>query len=197
MAKRTLPDFAQTVSVVDQFLKEFQAETDRGTVLIAGAYLDDLLASLLRAFFVDDPKIVNGLITIDGPLGTFATRIDLTYCLGLIRSDQHEDFHTCRKIRNLCAHSHKRISFDEQPIIDLCRNLKQIQIIEQLRDQMSPAEQELLIDRFKTNRQTFVGNIVHLAMGLMVRGVQLKHRIVGKGFEEDSNVKLPFESNGV
>jgi mannitol operon repressor len=133
MAKRTLQDFARTVSVIDQFLKEFQAETDRGTVLIAGAYLDDLLASLLRAFFVDDPKIVNGLITIDGPLGTFATRIDLTYCLGLIRSDQHEDLHTCRKIRNLCAHSHKRISFDEQPIIDLCRNLKQIHLVEQLR----------------------------------------------------------------
>jgi hypothetical protein len=57
MAKRTLPDFAQTASIVDQFLKEFQAETDRGTVLIAGAYLDDLLASLLRAFFVDDPRL--------------------------------------------------------------------------------------------------------------------------------------------
>jgi DNA-binding MltR family transcriptional regulator len=140
---------------------------------------------------------VNGLITIDGPLGTFTTRIDLTYCLGLIRSDQHKDLHTCRKIRNLCAHSHKRISFDEQSVIDLCRNLRQIQIVEQFRDQMSPAEQELLIGRFNTNRQKFVGNIVHLAMGLMVRGVELKHRIVGNGFEEDGSVKLPFESNGV
>lgn len=197
MAKRTLPDFTQTISVVDRFLKEFQSETDRGTILVGGAYLDDLLASLLRAFFVDDPKVVNGLITIDGPLGTFSNRIDLTYCLGLIRSDQYKDLHTCRKIRNLCAHSHSRISFDEQPIIDLCRNLNQIQIIEQFRDQMSSAEQELLIDRFQTNRQKFVGNIVHLAMGLMIRGAQLKHRVVGKGFEGDSSFKLHFESGGV
>lgn len=193
MAKQKGLDFNGVVSLADNFVKEFSSETDRGTALVIGAYLDDLLAGMLRKHFVNDPTVVEDLLGVDRPLGTFSSRIKLSYCLGLIRRDQWKDLDIFRKIRNACGHTHLTVSFDKSPIKDLCRNLQQLKHMEKLRQQMPLDVQFILLNQFQGARQNFIGNALHLAVGLMVRGAQLKHVSPGKGFISDKDAKLPFE----
>lgn len=195
MARQRQVDFDSMVKLAAGFLGEFEAETDRGTTVVAAAYLDDLLAGMLRKYLVDEPKIVDELLDFQGPLGTFSSRISLAYCLGLIRDDQFRDLKTVGKTRNAFAHSHQTLSFDEPPICDFCDNLSQIRLMEQLRDEMSPQQRNLLMDRFKTRRQKFIGNTVHLAVGLMLRGAGLVHAQVGRTVTAEGP-KLPFEASG-
>ncbi|MDB5321342.1 MAG: putative mannitol operon repressor [Phycisphaerales bacterium] len=162
--------------------------------MVGAAYVDDLLAGMLRSYLVDDAKLVDALLESQGPLGTFSSRINLVYALGLIRDDQLADLNTLRKIRNEFAHSHKALSFDVQPICDLCDNLNQIRLMSLLRGQMSAEERDILLDRVKTRRQRFVGNCVHLAVGLMVRGAAIKHREPGRELDSSGST-LPFEGN--
>jgi DNA-binding MltR family transcriptional regulator len=195
MAKHKNRTFDDLASMIVGFGKEFSTESDRGTALVIGAYLDVLLASILRKHCVNDPDVVEELLGVDRPLGTFSSRIKLSYCLGLIRHDQWKDLDTVRKIRNACGHTHENVSFDSSPLRELCHNLQQLKISEELRHKMSPEEQHILIDQFKGNRLKFIGNAVHLAFGLMVRGTQLKHLTVGEGFIRDKEAKLPFEKS--
>lgn len=195
VAKQRQQGFESIVEVVAGFLHEFQAETDRGTTVVASAYLDDLLAGMLRSYFVDEPKVVAELLDFQGPLGTFSSRIGLAYCLGLIRDDQFKDLNTVRKIRNAFAHSHQALSFSEQPICNFCDNLSQIRLMERFQNEMSAEERDILFERYKTRRQKFIGNTAHLAVGLMVRGTGIQHAQVGKAASPEGP-HLPFESSG-
>ena len=195
LARKRSKNFDSIASLVNGFLAEFQAETDRGTTVVGAAFLNDILATMLRKHFVDDPNVVHDLLDFQGPLGTFSSRINLTYSLGLIRNDQFEDLNTVRKIRNAFAHSHQPLSFERPRVCDLRDNLSQIAIIEQFRDQMSAKEREILIDKYNTQRERFIGNAVHLAVGLMIRGAELTHVEAGSAVQSGST-KLWFEKSG-
>ncbi|MEO6808839.1 MAG: transcriptional regulator, partial [Isosphaeraceae bacterium] len=84
-------------------------ESERGAALIAAAFLDDALLELLRAVLVDEPEIVTRLVgdetgSNNAPLSTFATRINLCYCLGLLDPDTQHDLKLIGRIRNKFAH---------------------------------------------------------------------------------------------
>ncbi len=194
MAKRRKKGFDSIVEMVDGFLREFQAESDRGTAIVASAYLDDLLAAMLRKPFVD-PKKVDQLIEGQGGLETFACRIRLAFRLGLIRTDQFEDLNTLRKIRSKFAHSHQPMPFSDPPLCNYCDDLTQLARMARFGNQMSPEEQDILVDRYKTRRQKFIGNTVHLVVGLMTRAAGLVHAEVGGTITSDGT-KLPFEKSG-
>ena len=179
-SSRLKKDLDNTIAQARGFLHEFQAETDRGTTVVAASYLDDLLASMLRRRFIEQAKIVDTLLDFQGPLGTFSSRIDLTYCLGLIREDQYKDLSIVRRIRNEFAHSHQALTFDSQPVCDLCDNLQQLVLVGRCRDQMPPEIQKLLLDQFQTRREKFTGNVLHLAMGITLRCTDIKHAVVGR-----------------
>ena len=149
MANRTPKTFDSVAKCISAFLKEFQAETDRGTALVAAAYLEDLLGAMLRKHFIEHSKEVDELLEGNGPLGTFSSRITLTYCLGLIRDDQFKDLNTVRKIRNASAHSHQTLDFSREPISNLAANLNQIKLISKYRDAMTPEDRDILIDNIK------------------------------------------------
>lgn len=183
--------FQNTIAQAEGFLREFQAETDRGTTVVAASYLDDILASMLRQRFIEQSKIVDSFIESQGPLGTFSSRIDLTYCLGLIREDQYKDLTGIRRMRNAFAHSHQAITFESQPVCDLFDNLQQLAFAAALRDEMPPEVQELLLDRFRSRRERFIGNVLHLAMGLTLRCADIKHAIVGREAVASEN-DIPF-----
>ncbi|BCK33297.1 hypothetical protein VCSRO96_3117 [Vibrio cholerae] len=67
-----------------EFRKTLNSETDRGCALMAAAYIDEKLGELLKAYLVDDPKIIERMFDFNGPFGTFSSRIDSTYSLGLL-----------------------------------------------------------------------------------------------------------------
>lgn len=99
-------------------------ETDRGCALMAAAYIDFELEKLIRAYIVDDKAIAQELFSNNGPLGTFSSRINLAFSLGLIPDDIKRDLHLLRKIRNYFAHEPKRFGFEKIEIASRCNELK-------------------------------------------------------------------------
>jgi DNA-binding MltR family transcriptional regulator len=108
------------------YMVAMRAESDRGVVLVAAAYIDEALEDLLLASFVDDAKIAKRLLTYPGPCSTLASRCDLAYCLGMFGKDMHTDIRKMIKIRNQFAHSGGRAAFGNPDISDLCNNLSPI-----------------------------------------------------------------------
>jgi DNA-binding MltR family transcriptional regulator len=111
---------AQIYELIEQHrpvLNAFHAESDRGAILIAAQLLDGTLEALIKAVFVPDRE--DRLLAIDGPLGTFSTRIDFAFAIGLIPRSACGHLHRVRRIRNACAHSINAITFADQKIRDL------------------------------------------------------------------------------
>ncbi len=98
-------------------------ETDRGCALMATAYIDERLATLLKAYFVNDLKLMKELFAHSGPLGTFSSRIDVAYAVGLISSDLHREINLLRKIRNEFAHEHRVLTFESPAVKSRCGEL--------------------------------------------------------------------------
>lgn len=58
--------------------------SDLACVLISASYLDKCLASMLQQYFIKSSVAKNVLNERGGALGTFSSRTDVSYCLGLI-----------------------------------------------------------------------------------------------------------------
>lgn len=99
-------------------------ETDRGCALMASAYIDHELGKLLRLHLVENKTVIDDLFGHNGPLGTFSSRINLAYSLGLIPADISRDLHLLRKIRNDFAHNPKKFGFEKPEIKSRCEELK-------------------------------------------------------------------------
>ena len=52
--------------------------------VVAAAWLDDALESVIRAQFRPDKSVANDVMRADGPLGSFSARIKIAYLLDLI-----------------------------------------------------------------------------------------------------------------
>jgi DNA-binding MltR family transcriptional regulator len=93
---------------------EFAKESDRASVILAVAMLDQALESLLRCHLVAIPNSDDSML--DGayaPISTFSARIDLSFRLGLISSRFSRDLHIVRRIRNEFAHNVTGCSFED------------------------------------------------------------------------------------
>jgi mannitol operon repressor len=106
------------------FLREFQDETDRGAALVGAAVIDDRLLETLRAFMVSNNAASALLDGGTAPLGTFSSRIDATYALGLISVHEHSECHIIRRIRNEFAHRKHGVTFMDEKIRGLCDGLQ-------------------------------------------------------------------------
>jgi len=84
------------------FFDKFTTESDRACAVLAGALLDSLLEHLLRKAMVPDSS--QELFRAQGPLGSFAAKIDLALALGLISHEDHRELTLVRRIRNDFAH---------------------------------------------------------------------------------------------
>jgi DNA-binding MltR family transcriptional regulator len=144
-----------------QLYNELRRETDRGAALVGAAFLDDVLQAAIRAVFVDDPKVVNELMGMNRPLNSFASRIHLAYCLGLLGPDAYADLHRLRDIRNDFGHHLHVTAFEEQSIKDRCAALRAWKVIPE-HEGISARDQFILTTVFLTNR-------------LLVQALSLKH----------------------
>jgi mannitol operon repressor len=104
------------------FLPELNKETDRGMVLIATSFIDELMRRTLLAFLVEDATSSSLVEGFNAPLGSLATRSAAAFALGLISGQELKEADTLRRIRNQFAH-HVHVSFDDQSVADLCKNL--------------------------------------------------------------------------
>ena len=107
-----------------QWLEEFQGESDRACAVLAAAFLDQLLEKLLRAFFIDNKKVISKLLYDQRPLGNFSSRIHAAFALDLIADVEYRDLHLIRKIRNDFAHQLVGLSFKSSKIENRCLELQ-------------------------------------------------------------------------
>jgi hypothetical protein len=113
-----------TAEDLAHFVDELKRESDRGLALVGAALIDDKLGDTLKALFregapnsrlVDDPN---------APLGTFSSRADACYALGLIDDFEFAEIGLLRKVRNEFAHAKHGLSFQSPKIHGLCSSLK-------------------------------------------------------------------------
>lgn len=109
---------------LSRFLRELQAETDRGLALVGAAVIDDKLRDTLAAYFVEGPSGVRLLDGADAPLGRFSARTDACLALALIDLFEHGEITLLRKVRNAFAHGLHGTSFNSEPIRGYCSSLK-------------------------------------------------------------------------
>ncbi|MCA1490476.1 hypothetical protein I6F11_06020 [Ensifer sp. NBAIM29] len=113
-----------TAEDLGRFVEELKRETDRGLPLVATALIDELLKETLRSLFCDKTAAVRLLDEINAPLGSFSSRTDACFALGLIDAFEHREVTLLRKVRNEFAHAKHGITFDDSRIRGLCSSLK-------------------------------------------------------------------------
>ena len=87
-----------------QFVEEFRDESDRAAVVLGAAKLDLVLYQILQAYLLPTTTGKDELLDGDSPLGTFSSKINISYRLGLLASSFARALHLVRKIRNAFAH---------------------------------------------------------------------------------------------
>lgn len=112
-----------SLSSLRQAAATFTKQSDRGSALIAVAWVDDALEACLRAFLRHDKNIADMLLQPEGPLGSFSSRIKTAYLLGIINASLYSDLDIMRKIRNDFAHVRHAVRFNDQSIKDRCKFL--------------------------------------------------------------------------
>jgi hypothetical protein len=115
----------------DGFFVSLRQESDRAAAVLGAAFLDTLLADLLRRHLV--PGLAKDAFEHNGPLGSFADRTTMAYALGLINSATKADLDLIRRIRNDFAHSHDhKLSFSVDAIRSRARELAVMSAIERV-----------------------------------------------------------------
>jgi DNA-binding MltR family transcriptional regulator len=111
---------------IEDLSKESQAlfnvmyeEPDMACVLIGTSYLEQTLASLLERFFIKSDIAKKLLDSRGGTLGSFQSRADIGYCLGLIPKSLYQNLCVVGEIRNKFAHSYLSLSLDDPAIVEM------------------------------------------------------------------------------
>ena len=92
------------VAGFQEFVDEFKNESDRAAVVLGAAKLDQLLYQVLQAYLMPVSGKSDELLDQSSALGTFSSRIEACYRIGLIEAKVARTLHLIRKIRNSFAH---------------------------------------------------------------------------------------------
>lgn len=106
------------------FRMSLLSESDRGSVLMAAAFIEDKITQLLETYMVQNKKIQEKIFDGNGALATFSSKIDISFLLGLIPKNIYNDLGILRKLRNDFAHNAKSITFQTDYIKDRCNALQ-------------------------------------------------------------------------
>ncbi|GAB3754715.1 hypothetical protein [Spirosoma pomorum] len=113
-----MPHLAEFLPLLDKL----NEETPRGKILLGCSYIDELLKKTIEAFLIksiETNELLNGFAA---PIGTFSSRIKLSYALGLISEAEKKEILTLKAIRNLFAHNFK-VTFEDPKVKKLCNAL--------------------------------------------------------------------------
>jgi hypothetical protein len=107
---------------LDSYAGRLEQDSDRGAGLVAAALLDAQLEDLFRRRLTDH---LDSLLSNNGALSTFASRIKLAKALGWIDPDVEADLNVIRDIRNRLAHSFDHdLNFSDSKIAGWCASLR-------------------------------------------------------------------------
>ncbi len=156
------------------FINSFRDETDRGAVVIGGAFLDDLLGELLDALYTRSTYI-NGRgeekeFKHESFAKEFARKTNLAFALGLISVRDREDIDHVRILRNMFAHELGCTSFDVAKVSEICSKFA---IVKDITDSGFSGSAH-----FNTPRRQFLWTVSVLHMRLADATKQTKRREV-------------------
>jgi len=103
----------------------------RGSALLACAWLADSLGEALKTRLLPDPQSLKILFTNRGALADFQPRIHLAYAIRLIEKDFRDELERIRDIRNEFAHLRDPVDFSDRSIRDRCQNLETARLFEE------------------------------------------------------------------
>ena len=112
-------------------IDEIQGQSDRGAAIIAAAYLEDRLESVILGklsatgliLAYHQQSVRDRLLSGTGPLQTFSAKIDFAAAVGFLGPHAYRDAHQIRKIRNDFAHTSAPASFGDASMVSRCANL--------------------------------------------------------------------------
>jgi DNA-binding MltR family transcriptional regulator len=123
-----VPGYKERAEVLFRIGEELEKESDRGCALVASAYLENEISQLLERFFIElSSKSKKILFDFNGPVGTFSSKIEISFALGLITHEIKAALSLVRKVRNEFAHLHEPLDFDsdkiKQKILNILPNI--------------------------------------------------------------------------
>jgi DNA-binding MltR family transcriptional regulator len=147
----------QTDTTFERFIKELDAESDRGAAIFAGTFFECTLKLLLEELLNNVASTKALLEDSNGGLNTFSAKINISYSLGFITIEEYQALNLLKNIRNKFAHNFEyQFSFQDQKIASQCVTLKQN--ISALKSQ-----------NFETAREIFIEVVKHLHQQLVDR----------------------------
>lgn len=102
----------------EAMMAEMYAESnDRGTALVASAFLQHMLQSVIEVHFIKLSDMeFNGLFGRDGSLSSFSSQIRIGYALGVYDAAMRDSLDCIREIRNVFAHAMTPVSFETSAV---------------------------------------------------------------------------------
>jgi len=164
-----------------------EKESDRGVILILGAYIDEILGLIIAAACVSD-AIAEGILKHGQPAGTFDARLVLAQALGLIHDEDVKALRIIQKVRNKAAHFDRTgrgfdVLFDSPTTAD--------QIVE-----LSTIYYEKLADRSSAAvRASFVDSARNVATRLLMRRPDIKRPMPAKSMQDVVSEALSLDPN--
>lgn len=98
MSKRVVLPAESLSADTDAFYRVLNDEPDSSVALVASAYIDACLGSMLERFFIESSVSSKVLSPTSGALGSFSSRADVSYLLGLISKPIYQDLQILEKL---------------------------------------------------------------------------------------------------
>lgn len=117
-------EYLEGLEKLKSFHRQFNFDdNERAFVIVGVAYLDDLLQRILTEFFPSGSGTVKKMLSSSGRLGSFYSRAEMCYCLGLINKIVFNDLQKIGEIRNHFAHV-TQMDFKNPNVSKLCYGLR-------------------------------------------------------------------------
>lgn len=110
------------------YFRTLNQESERGKILLLAGKIDELLCQLLQTFFKPHrgKKSDDKLFMPMGPLGSFSSRIEMAYRVGLISKTSADCLDILRDIRNKGAHKIEPFSYENGKYSESFKNFKKL-----------------------------------------------------------------------
>ena len=102
---------------------EMHNAPDRVSAILGVAFVEEKLTEAIKSRLLNDKDAASKLFKPSGPIGAYASKVELGYLLGLYKKETRNDLLILGEIRNSFAHWTKLIDFGSREIRPKCENL--------------------------------------------------------------------------
>jgi DNA-binding MltR family transcriptional regulator len=172
MPKRVLPPIERLSEETQALFNVLNDEPDLAVILVATSFLDACLGSILERKLIRSSVTEKLLDPRSGALGTYSSRANVCYALGLINKALYQDLMIIGEIRNEIAHYHLALNFEAEPVRSKCAKLAYVASLKN-----GNTDEPLVLDSWmKSPRDQFVMTTVMLNQRLLLIGLGITTR---------------------